>query len=66
MDTVTDPTVLAAAAGVLVGVLTGAVMALKAVAPHTKTTVDDKLVSYGEKALPYAVRVLEWLRGRVK
>jgi hypothetical protein len=42
------------------------VMALKAVAPHTKTTVDDKLVSYGEKALPYAVRVLEWLRGRVK
>jgi xanthosine utilization system XapX-like protein len=66
MDTLTDPTVLAVAAGVAVGVLTGAVMALKAVAPHTKTTLDDKAVALGEKALPYAVRVLEWLRGRVK
>lgn len=49
---------------VAVGVVTGALVALKAVAPHTETKLDDKAVEYGEKALPYAVRLLEWLRGR--
>ena len=49
---------------VAVGVATGALMALKAVAPHTETKIDDKIVEYGEKGLPYAVRLLEWLRGR--
>jgi hypothetical protein len=58
MDTATIVTVLA----VVVGVLTGAITALKAVAPHTETKLDDKAVEYGDKALPLMVRLLEWLR----
>ena len=60
MDTSTIITIVAA----VIGVATGALTALKAVAPHTATVVDDKIVAYGDKALPFAVRVLEWLRGR--
>ena len=33
------------------GVLTGAVAALKIIAPRTKTTKDDKVLEYAEKAL---------------
>ncbi len=66
MDHLTNPAFLATAAGVVVGVVSGALMALKAVAPHTETKVDDKIVEYGDKALPFMVRVLEWLRGRSK
>lgn len=58
MDTGTLVTVLA----VVIGVVTGALTALKAVAPHTETKLDDKAVEYGEKALPLMVRLLEWLR----
>lgn len=49
---------------VAIGVATGALVALKAVAPHTKTQLDDKIVAKGEQYMPYAVRLLEWLRGR--
>lgn len=48
----------------VVGVVTGALTALRAVAPHTETKVDDKVVEYGDRALPFAVRLLEWLRKR--
>lgn len=47
---------------VAVGVLSGALLALKAVAPHTETKLDDRAVELGERALPFMVRVLEWLR----
>jgi len=47
----------------LVALSTGALAALKAVAPHTQTKLDDKLVEAGDKVLPVMVRVLEWLRG---
>lgn len=58
MDTAT----LAVILGVVLGVATGVLGALKAVAPHTETKADDKVVEYGERALPFAVRLLEWLR----
>ena len=64
MDTLTNPVVLATVLGVVVGVVAGALASLKAVAPHTETKVDDKIVEYGEKALPFLVRVLEWLRSK--
>jgi len=58
MDTSTLVTIVAA----VIGVAAGALTVLKAVAPHTATVVDDKIVAYGEKGMPYAVRLLEWLR----
>lgn len=33
------------------GILTGAVAALKIIAPRTKNTYDDKALEWGEKAL---------------
>lgn len=61
MPDISTVTVVVSAA---VGVLTGALIALKAVAPHTETKIDDKAVEYGEKALPLMVRLLEYLRGK--
>lgn len=59
-----DTSTLIVVGTALVGVATGALMALKAVAPHTATLVDDEIVEYGEeKVLPVMVRVLERLRG---
>ena len=56
--------VIVSVVSIAVGVVTGAVMALKAVAPHTSTTVDDKIAEDADKALPYLVRLLDWLRAR--
>jgi len=41
---------LALVLSVLAAVLAGAVVALKVIAPLTKTTADDKLLDYAEKA----------------
>lgn len=41
---------MALALAVLAGVLAGLVVALKAIAPLTKNTVDDKVLDYAEKA----------------
>ncbi len=48
--------------GGLLAFLTGALGALRAVAPYTETKVDDKIVEVGDKALPLMVRVLEYFR----
>lgn len=49
---------------ITVAVMTGGLVALRAIAPHTETKIDDKAVELGDKALPFLVRVLEWLRSR--
>lgn len=54
--------IAAVALTAVVAMATGALAALKAVAPHTETKLDDKVVEGLERALPFAVRVLEWLR----
>jgi hypothetical protein len=59
-----DTSTLVLIGSIVVSVLTGGLVALKAVAPHTETKIDDKAVEYGEKALPVMVRVLEWLRSK--
>lgn len=58
MDTATVLTIV----GVAVAFMTGVLTALRSVAPHTETKADDKLVEYGDKALPLMVRLLEHLR----
>lgn len=59
-----DTQTLVTIGGVVVAFMSGALMALRAVAPHTETKADDKLVELGDKALPLAVRLLEWLRSK--
>lgn len=61
-----DTSILIVAGSIIVAAVTGALVALREIAPHTETKLDDKAVEYGDKALPYMVRVLEWLRGRAK
>ena len=41
---------MALALAILAAVLAGIVVALKVIAPLTKTTVDDKVLDYAEKA----------------
>lgn len=48
--------------GALVAFLTGTINALRVVAPHTETKLDDKAVELGEKALPLMVRLLNYFR----
>jgi hypothetical protein len=62
--TLPDTSTLIAVGSAVVAFVGGALMALRSVAPHTETKVDDKIVEYGDKALPLMVRVLEWLRSR--
>ncbi len=59
-----DTSTLLTIAGVAVAFMSGALVALRSVAPHTETKVDDKIVEYGDKALPWAVRLLEYFRSK--
>jgi hypothetical protein len=50
---------------VVVSLLVGAIGALHSVAPHTETKVDDQLDEYGQKALPWLVKVLAYFQARL-
>ena len=41
------------------GILIGSIAALKVIAPKTKTTVDDKLLSAAEKVEPYVEKFVK-------
>lgn len=43
----------------VIGLLIGGIAALKIIAPKTKTTVDDKILSAAEKVEPFVEKVLK-------
>lgn len=66
MDSLLNSHVLLVVGLAVSAFLVGGLTALHQVAPHTETKVDDKVDEYGQKVLPFAARVLEFLQGRLK